>query len=173
MKAVRLLIPLCCFLVACGGPAVTPTIDVAATQTRTRELAVLATAAAPTATATATPTPLPTNTPTPPLPTATRAPLPTATPAALKWHDVPIPPGAKEVRTTGVGIAYDVPGNELTVSAFMKREWEAVGLRFMYVSYSGTLQFYTYTYPNTVRFVSYSVERIDGSTSRLYVTDVS
>lgn len=101
------LVVLALGLVACGGPAPTPTINAPATQTRTGELAILATAAAPTATApvrpTVTPTTPPTHTPTAtplptltatatPVPTFPRAPLPTIGPTATRVPPTAVPP---------------------------------------------------------------------------------
>jgi hypothetical protein len=98
MRVASIILVLCSFLAACGGPVATATPDAAATQTRVVELAMLATASAPTVTPTVVPTStstlVPTNTPTllpTATPTATRPPTETRTPTPLPPTRTPTP----------------------------------------------------------------------------------
>lgn len=174
-------------LVGCSGAPLPPTVDAPATATRVNELAILATAAAPTATPTLTPTlpptntPVPTatatNTPVPPTPTATqtRISLPTAKPtaAAKSYHDLPIPPSALLTQTVSEGnVIFSVAEGELAVSAFMKREWQALGLVFLTTQLNSGITFYVYSYPsNYLHLVTYGVSGIDSGHSLLSVID--
>lgn len=174
MRIALMLVSAVCLLSACSGstpatatpfPTVPPSPNFVqahpaeATQTRVAELSILATAAAPTTTPTATVRPLPIAPATPTL-------------AALKWNDLPIPPNSQGPVTSRGGVTYTVPGSDLSVSAFMEREWKALGLKFAFNTLSNGLNFYTYSYPNDPKhMVSYGVERIDGSNSRLYLLE--
>lgn len=164
-------------LVACGGPAPTPTANAVATETRIAEVAQLATANAPTATPTITPLPTSTATLRPPTPTSrfanTPTPASTATPATQKWHDLPIPAGATfSKQLTDASVLYVAPQNELTVSAFMKREWEALGLRFINTQLTSNFLFYNYSYPSDpFHMVGYAVSRNDANSSNIILID--
>lgn len=191
MRAYIAVALLCVALVGCGGAAPTPTINAVATQTREAEVAQVATLSAPTNTPvppTSTPIP-PTTTPAPPTatllpPTATRPPTPTPTatlrpptqtpiPAAQKWHDLPIPAGAVLAQTLPSGsVLFDVPQNELVVAAFMKREWEALGLLPSGTQQTGGILFHTYSYPtNLLHLVSYGIAPVDSKSCVIALID--
>jgi hypothetical protein len=96
MRRALLVIVALVGLVACGGPATTPTANVAPTQTRAAEMAQIATLTAPTATIAATSTPPPpTATAIPPTPTL-RPPL-VIPPTATKGGPTPPPPITRPV----------------------------------------------------------------------------
>lgn len=198
MRVRMLAIGLCALLLACGGPAPTATPNAPATQTRAIEVAQIATLAAPTATPTATVTTAPTNTPAPtatPLPTATatqpptlptrnppviaptRTPVPTVSappaPVAQTWKNLPVPPNATIMQQPSPDVViFYVPDNELSVSAFMKREWEKAGLVFYTTSPQSNAVFYVYSYPSDPKhLVSYAVTRLTSDTAQLGVID--
>jgi len=174
---------LCVLLMGCGAtaatvtPAPTPTVDVRPTQPRAAEISQLATLSAPTA------TPLPTNTPIPPTPMAaptttaipTRIPTAASTPTAVvqKWNNLPIPADAVfSQNLTDKSVAYTVFEDELAVSAFMKREWIAVGLIPKGSTTTQNLVFYDFAYPTELtHFVSYAVQGRGNAASTLVLLD--